>query len=122
MLGLALATVLALAGGPSTGCVRLGAGADTQYYPASDHEILVSAGLRAYRITTTPSALLADRSATIVVKFVNDGVVCSPMDMSLEVVSASGRSGLIIQSITPLSKKAAERLRKGGPSYKHLGI
>ena len=127
MISLALALTLALAqpAGPQLGaqgfCVRL-SGGSTHFYPASDRTILVSAGLRAYRITTSPSSLLADRNATIVTRYVGSGVVCSPLELGLEVVSPSGRAGLIVQSVTRLSAAEAKSLRAGGPSYRKLGL
>lgn len=96
-------------------CMRLGSGSSTHFYPVDDHTILVSAGLRAYRITTNPSSLLADRSNVIETNYPISTVVCAPQDLTLRVSGPSGRDGLIVQSIEPLSREMAEDLRKGGP-------
>lgn len=119
---LALVAALALAQPPETarstlpggGCVRLG-GRSLSFYPINDRTILVSAGLRAYRITVTPSPLLADRTAGIEARFRNSTVVCRPLELDLHVVSSAGRAALIAQDIQPLSAQVADRLRRGGP-------
>lgn len=119
---LAMIAALALSPAPDTarstlpggGCVRLG-GRSVAYYPIDDHTIVVSAGLRAYRITTSPSALLADRSAVIQTRFRTSTVVCRPLDLNLRVLSPSGTAGLITQDIQPLSAAQADYLRHGGP-------
>ncbi len=85
---------------------------DVRYDVMNDHEILVSAGLRAYRIIVTPNAALNDPSTNLVVR--RAGVVCSPLELQLAAAGPSiGRTGLIVQSITPLSREQAEDLRKG---------
>ena len=116
MIALALAAALTLQPAPQqeSGCVRLG-GTSVRYFPVNDHTILISAGLRAYRVETTPSAFLTDPGAVISTRFRNSTVVCSPLDLNLQVISASGRGGLIVQSLTPLSRAEAEELRRGGP-------
>ena len=108
---------LALAAAPQTltGCVNLGASASTHYYPVNDRTILISAGIHAYRVTTSPSSILADPSAIIVNSFATSSVVCSPQALKLRAVSPGGRSGLIVQSIETLSRAEAEDLRRGGP-------
>ncbi len=123
LAALALAAAQPRAEGPGAkiSCVRL-SGGSTHFYPTSDRTILVSAGLHAYRITTSPSILLADRNASIVTRYVGSGVVCSPLELGLQVVSPSGRAGLIVQSITALSPAEAKSLRAGGPSYLKLGL
>ena len=118
MIALALAAALSLqpSAGPAEGrgCARLG-GTSVRYFPVSDHTILISAGLRAYRVETTPSPFLTDPGAVINTRFRNSTVVCSPLELNLQVVSSSGRGGLIVQSITPLSRAEADDLRRGGP-------
>ena len=85
---------------------------NVRYDIMNDHEILVSAGLRAYRIIVTPNTALSDPSTNLLVQ--RAGVVCSPIDLTLSAVGPSvGRSGLIVQSIEPLSSEQAEDLRKG---------
>lgn len=124
MTPLILAALLALAspaepGG--AGCARLGGGAAVEYYPMNDHTILISAGLRAFRVTTSPSELLDDRSAVINTRFLNSTVVCSPSDLTLQVSSPSGRAGLIAQRIDELSPAEAADLRRGGPTRRRPG-
>ncbi len=118
MITLALAAALALPSPPLTGgagCVRLGGTTSVRYFSVNDHTILISNGLRAYRVETTPSALLTDPGAVIATRVRNSPIVCSPLELNLQVVSASGRAGLIAQSITPLSAAEADELRRGGP-------
>ena len=120
MITLALAAALMLQPSPppasaKAGCIRLGATTSVRYFPVNDHTILISAGLRAYRVETTPSALLTDPGAVINTRVRNSPIVCSPLELNLQVLSASGRAGLIAQSITPLSAAQAEELRRGGP-------
>ena len=102
-------------GGPRATCYNLGqGGSDTAYYPVSDRTILVSAGIHAYRIDTEPNAALGVPSSNLVVH--GSGIVCSPLDIQLSVIGPGlGRTGLIVQSITPLSREEAERLRHGQP-------
>ena len=122
MITTALATIALAAASPSGGhCYRLG-GSSAGYYPINDHTILVSQGVHAYKITTSPSVLLADRYARLTVRFTNSDVVCSPLEMDIRVSSTAGRAGLIVQDITPLSPRAAEYLRHGGPSYRNSGL
>ena len=114
---LALIAALALSPTPAaseSSCVRLG-GSATHYYPIDDRTIVISSGLRAYRVTTSPSSLLADRSAVILSRFQNSTVVCNPLDLNLRVTSPSGTAGLITQRIEQLSSAQAESLRHGGP-------
>ena len=83
-----------------------------RYDVMNDREILVSAGLRAYRITVTPNAALSDPSTNLVVQ--RAGAVCSPIDLTLSAQGPSvGRTGLIVESITRLSSAEAEDLRHG---------
>ena len=97
-------------------CFNFGGGNSTHYFPVNNHTILVSAGVHAYRITVTPTALLSDPAAVINVSFpISSPVVCSPQDLTLRVTSPSGRSGLIVQDIAALSRAEAERLRGGLP-------
>lgn len=112
---LLLAAALAGSGHPRPVCYNFGqGGGDTAYYPVNDHTILVSAGIHAYRITTAPSAALGTPSTNLVVR--GSGVVCSPLDLQLYAVGPGvGRTGLIIQSIAPLSRQEAEELRHGAP-------
>lgn len=113
--GLFLAAVLAAGPAPQRTCYNLGqGGGDTQYYPVNDHTVLVSAGLRAYRITTEPNAALGAPSTNLIVR--GSGIVCSPLDLQLFAAGPGvGRTGLIVQSITRLSDQEAERLRHGAP-------
>ncbi len=112
---LLLAAALATPGAPRATCYNLGqGGSDTAYYPVSDHTILVSAGIHAYRITTEPNPALAVPSTNLIVR--GSGIVCSPLDIQLFAAGPGvGRTGLIVQSITPLSREEAERLRHGMP-------
>ena len=112
---LLLAAAAALAGGgPRPTCYNLGQGGSSAYYPVSDHTILVSAGIHAYRIETEPSSALGLGSTNLQVR--GSGVVCSPLDLQLFAVGPGvGRTGLIVRSITPLSSAEAEELRHGAP-------
>ena len=111
----ALALAAALAGpAPRATCYNLGQGGSTAYYPVSDHTILVSAGNHAYRIETEPSSVLGVGSTNLQVR--GSGIVCSPLDIQLFAVGPGvGRTGLIVRSITPLSRQEAEGLRHGAP-------
>lgn len=118
MISTLLALALAAAPPPTAqpaACARLGTGGSTHFYPVDDHTILVSAGVHAYRLTTNPSALLSDPAAVIETNYPTSTVVCAPQDLTLRVTGPSGRAGLIVQSIEPLSREMAEDLRKGGP-------
>ncbi|CAN5356389.1 hypothetical protein BH09PSE2_BH09PSE2_19740 [soil metagenome] len=85
---------------------------DARYDVMNESEILVSAGLRAYRITVTPNAALRDPSTNLITE--RTGVVCSPVELRLSAAGpAVGRTGLIVQSITRLSDAEAQELRKG---------
>lgn len=96
-------------------CINLN-NSSVRYYPVDDHTVLISAGLRAYRVTVTPTPQLADPAAVVNVSYpVSSSVVCSPQALNLRLTSPSGRSGLIVQSIEPLSSEVAADLRKGGP-------
>lgn len=117
----AFALAAALAVGPATpapsqvSCINLNS-SNIRYYPVDDHTVLVSAGLRAYRITTTPTPLLADPASVVTVSYpMSSSVVCSPTAINLRITGPSGRAGLIVQSIEPLSREVAADLRKGGP-------
>lgn len=99
---------------PGRECARLG-GSDVRYYPIDDRTLVISNGRRAYRVRTTPSAILGDRAAVVNTRFRNTTVVCSPLDLNLQVSSPSGRSGLIVQSLERLPDAEAEALRHGGP-------
>ena len=111
---LVLAAALAQ-GSPGRTCYNLGqGGSSTAYYPVSDHEILVSAGIHAYRILTQPNPALGVPSTNLQVR--GSGIVCSPLDIQLSAAGPGvGRTGLIVQSITPLSRAQAEQLRHGAP-------
>ena len=101
-------------GAPRATCYNLGQGGSSAYYPVSDHEILVSAGLHAYRIETEPSSALGTPSTNLQVR--GSGVVCSPLDIQLFAAGPGvGRTGLIVRSIIPLSRAEAEELRHGAP-------
>ena len=115
MIAAALLIAAALAGGaPSRTCYNLGQGGGSHYYPVSNHTILVSAGVHAYRIETEPSSVLGLGSTGLQVR--GSGIVCSPLDLQLFAVGPGvGRSGLIVRSITPLSREEAESLRHGAP-------
>ena len=112
---LALLAAAALSGAaPRATCYNLGQGGSSSYYPVSDHEILVSAGIHAYRIETEPSSALGVGSTNLQVR--GSGFVCSPLDLQLFAVGPGiGRTGLIVRSITPLSRAEAEELRHGAP-------
>ena len=112
---LLLAAALAGSAHPRATCYNLGqGGSDTAYYPVNDHTVLVSAGIHAYRITTEPNASLAMPSTNLIVR--GSGIVCSPLDIQLFAAGPGvGRTGLIVQSITPLSRQEAETLRHGAP-------
>ena len=112
----ALVLAAALAGGPPprATCYNLGQGASAAYYPVSDRAILVSAGVHAYRIETEPSSALGLGSTNLQVR--GSGIVCSPLELQLFAVGPGvGRTGLIVRSITPLSRQEAEELRHGAP-------
>ena len=111
----ALLLAAALAGAPPRpACYNLGPGRSAAYHPVSDREILVSAGIHAYRIETEPSAALGLPSTTLQVR--TRGAVCSPLDLQLSAEGPGvGRTGLIVRSITPLSRAEAEALRHGAP-------
>ena len=98
---------------PSRTCYNLGQGVGTHYYPVSDHTILVSSGIHAYRIEVEPAGSLRFGSAQLQVR--GSGIVCSPLELQLFTVGAGGRTGLITRSITPLSRAEAEELRHGAP-------
>lgn len=111
---LALALAAALSGAPAAdrggACYNLPM--DARYDVMNDRVILISAGIRAYRVTVTPNSALALPSTNLVVE--RAGVVCSPIELQLSAAGPSvGRTGLIVQSITPLSREEAEDLRKG---------
>ena len=111
---LILAAALAGAHGP---CYSLRS--DARYDVMNDHEILVSAGLHAYRILLTPNAALNDPSTNLVVQ--RAGVVCSPIELQLSAVGPSiGRTGLIVRSISALSPAQAAELRKGRSKHSEL--
>ena len=107
---LILAAALAGPGLPGGGCYNLMR--DARYDVMNAHEILISQGLHAYRVTVTPNRALDQPSTNLVVE--RAGVVCSPIELQLSAVGPSvGRTGLIVESITPLSPQAAAELRKG---------
>lgn len=106
----ALFVAAALSGASSQTCYAFPQ--EARYDVMNDHEILVSAGLRAYRITVTPNASLSLPSTNLAVE--HSGAVCSLQDLRLSAVGPSvARTGLILQSIEPLSPQVAEELRKG---------
>ena len=111
IIAFALAAALGAAPPPPQGtCYNLTP--EARYDVMNDHEILVSAGLHAYRITVTPNAALSDPSTNLLVQ--HAGVICSPLELQLSAVGPSvGRTGLIVQSIDALSRDQAEDLRKG---------
>ena len=112
----AAATAFASPASPtdSRACARIGTPSSARFYPVDDHTILISAGLRAYRVTTQPTPLLADNTATLLNQ--SRPTVCVPADMRLRVVSPTGEAGLIVQNIEELSSAQANSLRHGGPS------
>ena len=123
LLAAALAAASPAGAAGKNTCYNLGGG-DSRYYPINDRTILVSAGIRAYRIITAPSPALAQPSSNLQVRgdsVSGRSVVCSPLDIQLFVTGPGvGRTGLIIQSIEPLSRAQADELRKGQPKRSFL--
>ena len=112
IIAFALAAALVGAPPPASGATCYNLTSDARYDVMNDREILVSAGIHAYRIIVTPNAALSDPSTNLVVQ--KAGVVCSPIELQLSAAGPSvGRTGLIVQSIEPLSREQAEDLRKG---------
>lgn len=106
----ALLVAAALAGASSQTCYNFPR--EARYDVMNDHEILVSAGLRAYRVTVAPNPTLSLPSTNLVVE--HAGAICSPLDLRLSAAGPSiGRAGIIVQSIERLPSDVAEELRKG---------